>query len=58
MGEDLLFLSESQRKKLQEAYALIASVSENVHLGYEEHSILYTTLDALKRTIEYEEKYY
>jgi hypothetical protein len=51
-----LFLSEEQRLKLVEALKIIQSVYNETTIEHEEYSILYTTLDALERAIEYKER--
>jgi len=54
----LTFISGEQRARLKQAYELINTVFNEITIDYEEYTITDTTLYYLKRTIEYEEKFY
>ncbi len=51
-----IFLTEDQRLKLTEALNIIQSVYAETTIEHEEYSILFTTLDALERAIDYKER--
>ena len=56
--EELLFLNESDRKKLKEAYEIIKNVRKGITVDYEEFSAINTTMEYLDNAIYYKRKYF
>lgn len=56
--EELIFLNESERKKLKEAYEIIKNVRKGITVDYEEFSAINTTMEYLDNAIYYKRKYF
>lgn len=56
--EELLFLNESDRQKLKEAYEIIKNVRAGITVDYEEFSAINTTMEYLDNAIYYKRKYF
>ena len=56
--EELLFLNESDRQKLKEAYEIIKNVRAGITVDYEEFSAINTTMEYLGNAIYYKRKYF
>lgn len=57
-SDDIILISESERRELKKAYNLIKKVESQITIDYEEFFAIKTALEYLNNAINYKKKYF
>lgn len=57
-SDDIILISESERRELEKAYNIIKKVESQITIDYEEFFVIKTALEYLNNAINYKKKYF